>query len=242
MKSKSTRELEQKLQAMCLQGALEVRRENNPYLKISYKGADGLISSKWNVKIYTSGTLVCNDMGTLNQILAGTLKEVDASLKVLKIDDAGIGFPLCGSLVGVSDGERVVTDVVPVRFFQSPQFEKETYLKVYAELGLRIVMEVFKADTRSHRIEICTGHINTFLKELLRQKGFDVRVTEITGLLQDNLEQLFRDHVKEQTQKDLGYDPKTLKKSDLGMAYYRVLNWGKRNAPHLLKSGWGSMR
>jgi hypothetical protein len=241
---KSSEELESKLKALADSGVLGVRTENNPYLKVSYKGTDGIVSSKWNVKIYTSGSVICNDPLLLKQILQDKLKEADKSLKVLKIDDAGGGFPLCGVMVGVTDGEQVITDVVPVEYFQSPAFEKQAYLRVYAELGVKIVMEHFDADIKTHRIEICTGFINSRLRNLLREKGFDVRVTEITGLLQDKLEHLFREYVKQETGvTNLGYDPKEVKaKKALGQLYYNALNWGKRNAPHLLKSGWESMK
>jgi hypothetical protein len=84
--------------------------------------------------------------------------------------------------------------------------------------------------------------VNTGLKDLLRRKGFDVRVVEIKGLLQDTLEDLFKQYVKSQLKADLAYDPKEYKdKRALGRKYYAVLEWGKKYAPHLLKSGWKSM-
>jgi phage-related protein len=100
---------------------------------------------------------------------------------------------------------------------------------------------VFQARPKTHRIEICTGFINGKLKEALRKKSYDVRVVEITGLLQDKLEGLFKQYIKHITGQDLAYDPKEIKKEDIPRYYYKVLDWGKKNAPHLLKSGWKSM-
>ena len=76
---------------------------------------------------------------------------------------------------------------------------------------------------------------------VLRNKGYDVRVTEIKGLLQDSLEQLFKEYVKKETGRDLAYDIKKIRKEEIGKIYYQILNWGKEHAPHLLKSGWRSL-
>jgi hypothetical protein len=82
---------------------------------------------------------------------------------------------------------------------------------------------------------------NTGLRDVLRNKGYDVRVTEIKGLLQDSLEQLFKEYVEKETGRDLAYDIKKIRKEEIGKIYYQILNWGKEHAPHLLKSGWRSL-
>jgi len=240
---RTSKELEKKLRSLVDKGIIVPRTENNQYLKVSYRGSGKLISPKWNVKIYTSGALVSNDCGLLQDILNDRLKEPDNTLKVLKCDDAGIGFPLCGIAVGVTDEERVEVDYVPVEYFQSPKFEKKEYLYKYAELGMKIITEKFKAGPKTHRIEICTGFINTQLKDHLRRAGFDVRGIEITGLLQNTLEDRYKHYVKEMLKADLAYDPKEIKDPGaLGRKFYAVLNWGKKYAPHMLKSGWQSMK
>lgn len=233
--------LEKKLYECCLKGLLVPHSENNPYLKVSYKGAGSIISNKWNVKIYTSGSVVCNDPKILNDIRSDKLSSPNTSLKPIQIDDAGIGFPLCGVMVGISDGTEVWTDTVDVSFFKSPIFERKEYLQEYALKGLGVLSKI-KGTPQTHRIEICTGHINTRLRDVLREKGFDVRVVEIKGLLQDKLELIFKNYIKTITGVDLGYDPKELQKKDLCKSYYKVLHWGQKNAPHLLKTGWNSMK
>jgi len=193
------------------------------------------------VKIYNSGSIVCNDLDTLTKIEKGIITGPDKGLKLLQIDDAGIGFPLLGVMVGVTDGVDVRTGTVSVSFFQGMPYERKEYLNEYARKGLK-VLESFGAKADYHRIEICTGFINTALKEALRSLGFDVRVVEVRGLLQDRLEALFRAYVKDTLKMDLAYDPKDMAKNKIGLKYYEVLNWGKRNAPHLLKTGWKSMQ
>jgi hypothetical protein len=72
--------------------------------------------------------------------------------------------------------------------------------------------------------------------------AYSVHITEIKGLLQDNLERLFKKYVKKETGQDLAYDPKKIKKEEFGKLYYQVLNWGRLHTPHLLKSGWSSLK
>jgi hypothetical protein len=238
---KKIEKMENKLRELASKGILVPRTENNPYLKMSYKGAGNLVSDKWNIKIYTSGAIVCNDNKTLQDLLHDRIREPDPTLKLIQIDDAGGGFPLCGVMIGIALNNEVYTDTVGVDLFQEPKYSKRLYLKEYAKKGLQI-LQTLGACPKTHRIEICTGFINRTLRDDLRAIGHDVRVTEIKGILQDRLEVLFKEYVLAQTGKDLAYDPKALSKGSIGQAYYKVLNWGKENTPHLLKSGWGSLK
>jgi hypothetical protein len=238
---RSTNILEQKL--LALSGTVLVpRTENNRSLKVSYKGAGTLISPKWNVKIYNSGSVVCTDEKVLEDILQDKLNKPDASKRVIQIDDCAWGFPLFGVMVGVYDGKQLLTRVVDVSYFQGIKYERKEYLNAYAEAGRDLIYKEFKAFPDTHRVEICTGYINSELRTRLREDGFYVRVVEITGYLQDNLEGLFKDYVKKETGQDLAYDPKGMSKVDLAGNYYKALEWGKKNAPHLLKSGWESIQ
>lgn len=230
-------ELEKKLQEYAQRGLIVPRKENNLYLKCSYKGAGNPISEKWNIKIYTSGSVVCNDLQTLDNISLP-----DKNLIAVQIDDAGIGFPLLGVMVGVhiEGTDSIWADVVPVEFFQNPLYEKKSYLDDYAKRGISLLKK-YGVAPQTHRIEICTGYINKNLRDRLRDLGFDVRVTEIKGLLQSELEKLFSEYVRKTLKCDLAYDPKECEKSQLGQKYYSVLNWGKKFAPELLKTGWDSI-
>jgi hypothetical protein len=236
-------ELENKLAGLKDQGFLELRFEANSYLKVSYKGTGGLVTPKWNIKIYTSGSVVCTDGTLLQSLIQGTLNAPDQSLKVIQVDDSGWGFPLMGVMVGISDGIKVVTGIIDVSYFKSDAFEKKEYLKAYSDKGRKILFEDFNAHREIHRIEICTGYINRTLKTDLVELGFDVRITEIKGLLQNSLERLFKEYVQKELDIDLAYDPKELgDPREISSHYYSALNWGKAHAPHLLKSGWKSMK
>ena len=228
----------------CGEGVIREKFERNEYLFVSYCGVvGGLVSEKWNVKIYKSGSVVCNDMYVLKQLLSEEgVKKPDESKKLLKIDDSGWGFPALGVMVGVCDGVRIETDMVDVRFFKQGIFDRQEYLKEYSRLGREIVKNKFHASFDTHRIEICTGYVNRGLRDDLRVEGYDVRVVEIVGMLQDGLEKLFKQEVKRQLGLDLGYDPKGMKRGQISKKYYKVLEEVRRLRPDMLKSGWGSLR
>lgn len=235
--------MELRLAELASKGVLKTRTENNKYLKVSYCGTGGLVSPKWNVKIYSSGSVVTTDEGLLQQIEAGTLKAADVALKVLRADDAGWGSPLGGVMVGITDGTQVEYSVVDTEWFRKPKFETKAYLHQFAEQGMALVKEKFKATPATHRVEICTGYINVGLKAAFRLNGYDVRVVEITGLLQDTLEAKYREYIKEISGGDFGYDPKQFpNKAALARKYYAVVDWAKKYRPDLLKDGWESMQ
>ncbi|MFH1612114.1 MAG: hypothetical protein ABIB46_00010 [bacterium] len=236
-----------KLYSASQKGFIEKRYENNSCLLASFRGIEEKgITPKWNVKIYMYNqkkqgySIVCVDTHILENLVKEDYESfIPPSLKVLQIDDAGWGFPLCGVMVGVSDGEQIKTKVVTVEYFQE-HFQTKLYLEKYASLAIEILDE-FHASFEQYRIEICTGHVNKLLKEQLREKGYDVRVTEIKGLLQDTLEELFRKYVIEDIGSDIYYDPKNMEKNEISKIYKKALEFGKKYYPHKIKSGWSSI-
>jgi hypothetical protein len=237
-----------KLQQASERGYLADKPENNPHLMASYRGVEGKgITPKWNVKIYTFNkkkkghSLVCVDRHVLNRLLDEDYDSfIPPDLQVLRIDDAGWGFPLCGVMVGVSDEQRVQASVVPVEYFRTDsedEFQSKRYLEAYMDLAKQI-LNSFGASSDVHRIEICTGFVNQPLRDELRNLGFDVRVVEIKGLLQDELEKLYRVHVLKEVGSDIYYDPKEMDKSKISRRYRECLEYGKRHCPDKLKTGW----
>lgn len=232
-------------------GYIQKRFENNPYLVASYSGVEEKgITPKWNIKIYTYNkkknghSIVCVDNLVLNRLLE---KEYDSfippNLPVLLIDDAGWGFPLCGVMVGVSDECKVKSAMVPVEYFRDNTenyFQSKKYLYKYSDLAIELIKQ-FEASSTTHRIEICTGYVNQPLREKLRECGFDVRVVEIKGLLQDELETIYKNHVFDTIGADIYYDPKEINKSEIPKMYRKCLNYGLKNCPDLIKTGWESL-
>lgn len=227
------------------------RTENNPYLLASFRGVeDRGISHKWNVKLYKYSikkrghSLVCVDKYVLRKLIEEDYQSfVPPDLKVLRIDDAGWGFPLCGVMVGISDEEQVRVAVVPVGYFRDDtqyHFGTKRYLKEYSNLAVRLMAE-FGASPQTHRIEICSGYVNQPLRERLRGRGYDVRVVEIKGLLQDRLEALYKAYVVEEIGADIYYDPKDMDKREIPRRYRECLAYGKKHCPHQIKTGWGAL-
>lgn len=238
---KTSDKIEKALKELATKGQIIHRTENNPYLKVSYKGSGNPISDKWNIKIYNSGKIVTNDTFLLKQIVNGTICAPNKNLKIIKIDDAGIGFPLGGIMIGVDDGTNLWVDIVDVTYFQGELYKSKKYLEIYTEKGIRILKKI-GVNPKEHCIEICSGYINKRLKTKLRSYGFNVTITNITGLLQEGLEKEYRDYIKRETNKDLYYDPKEILDVQIGHYYTNALKWGIKNAPNFIKSGWSSIK
>ena len=233
-------------------GYIVVSDEQNQHLLYSFKGVEEYgISPKWSVKIYTYNqkkkghSVVCVDRLVFDRLIKMDFKYFSPpNLKILKIDDAGWGFPLCGVMVGITNGERLRTGVVPVEYFRHDSkypFISKQYLKVYADIGVKLVNE-FGAYPKTHRIEICSGYINRPLRENLREIGFDVRVVENKGRLQAELENKFDQYVLKSVGKKIYYDPKDISNSEIPKKYHECLAFGQKNCPELIKTGWDSVK
>jgi hypothetical protein len=232
-------------------GFISDKPENNPALLASYKGVERKgISPKWNIKIYTYNkkkkghSIVCGDKHVLGILLDEDYESlIPPDLQILRIDDAGWGFPLCGVMVGVSDEDRVQTAVVPVEYFRDDtenSFQTKEYLQRYTKLATQL-LDQFGTSPITHRIEICTGFVNQPLRDRLRELGYDVRAVEIKGLLQGELEERYRAHVSEEAGSDIYYDPKKMDKSEISRRYRECLEYGNKNCPHLIKTGWDAV-
>ena len=228
-------------------GTIKIRAEDNPYLMVSFCGNNG-VSDKWNVKVFKYNekkcghSIVTNDWHVLDAIISGEKNALKKSDKaVISMDDSGWGFPLGGVLVGASDEKSFYFDEVPVKFFKDGVMKSRKYLRDYRDKGLALLSK-FNATPETHRIEICTGFVNTDLKDALRIKGYEVHVVEIKGMLQDTLEDKHKQYVAALIGKDMYYDPKDMDMSDIPREYNRCLAFGLKHCPALLKTGWKSIR
>ena len=223
---------------------------NNPpdYSCFAFKGTpDGSISKKWNAIGYLKHkknrlSVVTVDPLILDRLIKRDYHSLTPSpgKSVLSIDDSGTGFPLGGVLVGVSNGKTVKTGTVKTEFFHHPAHVEQRYLEEYTRVGLE-VFESFNPTPATHRVEICTGHINTHIRETIRKLGYEVRVTEIKGQLQSQLEVQHAEYIRELTSETLYFDPKEAQAQTLGTLYHYALNWGIHHNKSLLKSGWGAL-
>ena len=240
-----------KLRLAVQKGYLIPAPENNAYLICAYKGVEEKgITPKWNIKVYEYNhkkhghSLVCVDKFVLEKLIQEDYESlIPPNLPVLRIDDAGWGFPLCGVMVGICNEKEVRTATVPIEYFRSDtpnHFATKKYLTRYAELALELINDV-DASADTHRIEICTGYINQPLRDKLRQLNYDARVVEIKGRLQDELEKIYRAYVAAEVGADIYYDPKDMKKSAIPKKYSESLEYGRKHCPEKIKTGWNSI-
>jgi putative intracellular protease/amidase len=217
--------------------------DNSPYVVLSVRGDGVRASPKWNARVYKDKKgrlkLVTMDIKTLQDMLEGRAPAVKN--RTIAVDDAGWGFPLGGVMIGATDGERVETGLVPVDYFQGERFERHEYLEYAARVTLDLLRR-FNASPDDTLVEICTGYVNVGSKEVLREAGYEVKVVEVKGLLQDELEKRFAEYVR-----SLGYpgyvDPKET--HDPKKPFDDIIRWIEEKPDErmrLAKTGWKYFR
>lgn len=218
------------------------RRETNPYIVLSVYGDDVRVTSKWAARVYRNAQgrlkLVTTDYPTLERLLSGT---APARENIIRVDDSGWGFPLGGIMIGIERDGHVETGLVDVRFFQGNLFLDHAYLDEAARVTLRLVLAAGGRPDDT-LVEICTGYVNSKSKEVLRKAGFEVSVTEITGVLQHDLERRFKEYIE-----SIGYreyfDPKETR--DPAAGFRKVIRWIREKPEErmpIAKTGWKYFR
>lgn len=221
---------------------LPQRREASPYVVLSIYGDGIRVTPRWTARVYRNAKgqlkLVTTDYRTLERLLSG---EAPVREKVIKVDDSGWGFPLGGVMIGAEAAGHIETGMVDVRFFQGKPFETHAYLEEAAHVTLALV-EKLGGRPSDTSVEICTGYVNSRSKEVLREAGYEVHVTEITGLLQHELEERFKEYIV-----SLGYreyfDPKETR--DPASAFNKVIKWIREDPDarmKIAKTGWKYFR
>jgi len=159
----------------------------------------------------------------------------------IQVDDAGVGDLLFGVIIGAHRKEtgEFHYDVIPVTYFQSPNFRRKLYLKKATELTFRLIQEM-KLDEKED-IEICSS----FLFDETREELFDkfgknrVKVAVISGEAQNNVETAYLDEIR-----NLGYEPIAERDEKRARSFFHMLRWIKTNPDRLkyAKTGWPRLR
>ncbi len=159
----------------------------------------------------------------------------------IQVDDAGVGDLLFGAIVGAhrKETDEFHYDVIPVSYFQLPDFKKKLYLKKATELTLRLLDEMkLGAD---EMVEICSSFLfDETRPKLTEQFGEDrVKMSVITGHAQDNVETAYLDEVR-----NLGYDPIEDRDEKRAKSFYHMLRWVKSDPTRLrfAKTGWPKLK
>jgi hypothetical protein len=111
------------------------------------------------------------------------------SRKEILIDDAGWGDLILGVVIGAlkPPDHRYMERRIPVSSFQPPNFENKKYLDDTVKIADEIV-EVLQPDMETN-FKVCSGYVLSSIRRHLRERGFKVEEVEVTGELQEKVEQ-----------------------------------------------------
>jgi hypothetical protein len=234
-------------------------KENNQWLLLHLKGDGEKAPQSWNARIYTNNAgsmkAITTDMATLAALLDGRQQDQQMvppakpeASRVISIDDSGWGFPLLGTLIGLHDSldNSIRISEVPVKYYQSPFFERKDYLYEAANQVVRLLgdlqhpnSDIFDPRTVDVLFKVCTGYVNTGIVRELRERGFKVETCAIGEPLQSALETAHMNYIREKTRADIYYDPKELDKAEIPKKFGEIVKWiEKNNAWSLAKTGW----
>lgn len=129
--------------------------------------------------------------------------------------------------------------MIPVKYFQSPDFRRKLYLKKATELTLRLLQEMKLGPEED--IEICSSFLfDETRPALVKQFGENrVRTSVITGKAQDNVETAYLDEIR-----NLGYVPLPDRDEKRARSFFHMLRWAKSdpNRMKLAKTGWPRLK
>jgi len=153
------------------------------------------------------------------------------------IDDAGWGDLILGVVIGALKlpERRYMERRIPVSSFQPPNFEDKRYLDDAVKIAEEIV-EVMRPD-RKTRFKVCSGYVLSSIRRHLRERGFSVEKTEITGELQEMVERSYIRWCIE-----VGVPPKMLEDE---RRFWVLLEWVGESPElreKLVKTGWKSWK
>ena len=142
-------------------------------------------------------------------------------LKVVQVDDAGIGSPVGGAAIGALEAEngRFLYKLIGEEYFQDGRYSAREYQARTAG----IIGELFQEmgiTKEGYCIEICSGHIFDQARAWLDQEGYTWKATKIEGRLQDLIENAFADYLV-----SIGV-PEKIRRIDVGRDQFMYLfNW-----------------
>jgi len=155
----------------------------------------------------------------------------------IQIDDAGYGDLLFGVVIGAyrPETDDFLYDVINVKYFQRPLFEKKGYLDEALHIAWKLVKRLKLED--GERIEICRGDIlDKAAGGLIEAYGEkNVARVKVEGRAQHLIEEAYLNEIR-----NLGYEPLLDRTEKWGKSFWHMYRW-LRNNPRMLryaKSGW----
>ena len=149
----------------------------------------------------------------------------------IQIDDAGYGDLLFGAVIGAYRLETgdFVYDVIDVRYFQRPLFEKKVYLDEAGRIAVRLAERLEPED--GEMFELCRGDILNVAAEALVEAFGEERVVrvKVEGKAQYLVEEAYLDEVR-----NLGYEPLPARTEKWAKSFWHMYRWLKAN-PRMLR-------
>lgn len=146
------------------------------------------------------------------------------------IDDAGSGDLLFGTVIGAyrPEDDHFIYDLIPVKYFQKPLYERKIYLDEAKRIALELVERLGLRE--KEKIVVCTGDILNVAAEALIEKYSEdvVERGKIEGQAQEYVEQAYTDELR-----NIGYEPLEERMDKWGKNFWDMYNWLKEDKSRL---------
>jgi len=157
------------------------------------------------------------------------------SNKEILIDDSGWGDLILGVVIGALKlpDHKYFERRIPVSSFQPPHFKNKRYLDDAIKIAKEIV-EVMRPDKET-LFKVCSGYVLSSIRKYLRNKGFHVEEVDISGELQERVENGYIEWCKE-----VGVPSEKLESE---RHFWMFLNWVAEKPKireKIVKTGWKS--
>ena len=149
----------------------------------------------------------------------------------IQIDDAGYGDLLFGAVIGAyrPETDDFVYDVIDVKYFQRPLFEKKLYLDEAGRIALRLAERLKPEDDEV--FELCRGDILNVAAEALIEAFGEERIVrvKVEGRAQHLVEETYLDEIR-----NLGYEPLPDRTEKWAKSFWHMYRWLRDN-PRMLR-------
>ncbi|MEM2875833.1 MAG: hypothetical protein QXL67_02640 [Candidatus Bathyarchaeia archaeon] len=146
-----------------------------------------------------------------------------------------MGGPPLGVVIGALElpSRRYMERRISLSSFQPPNFENKRYL----DDAVKIAEEIVRAMEANEEtcFKVCSGYILSSVRRYLKERGFKVEEVQITGELQEKVEQSYVEWCME-----VGVPPEKVKDEK---RFWGLLEWvGEKPElrEKLVKTGWRS--
>jgi hypothetical protein len=157
---------------------------------------------------------------------------------MIQIDDAGSGSFVGGTCIGVYRPEtnEYYFDIIPVELYSNENFKKKLYLEEVVKI-VEIAFNALQVD-KNEQIDVCRGYMFDTLKKWFKEKGYSWNSIQITGRLQEIVEQNFELYTIR-----LGLPEMYIKFTKYPFHFHKLLRWVLADYDDrigLCKTGWKS--